>query len=256
VFTTFVAPRTADGFRRTETQYLDTAGNAWIHFGDVLIDIRGRPRPPGSRGRVSGDLFSTARAKVLFALLAWPKLWHASQRDLAHAAGVSVGQAHSTLRLLAEAGYELARARNAQADLIEPWAAAFPSGLAERILLAEYEGETSRWVKVDPHDPVFVSGESARTARELIRPATLTLYVVDLDPVLAIKNRWRSGGQSNIVIRRKFWHAPDESDAPAAGLRDAPWPLVYADLLSSQDSRVRGVAREWRDRFARPGQNA
>ena len=45
VLTGFVSPRTADALRRAKVQYLDTAGNAWIEFGDVLIDVRGRPRP-------------------------------------------------------------------------------------------------------------------------------------------------------------------------------------------------------------------
>ena len=157
VFTTYVAPRTADGFRRAETQYLDTAGNAWIHFGDLLVDIRGRSNPPGTRARVSGDLFSTGRAKVLFALLAWPQLWKGPQRDLAHAAGVSVGQANNTLHLLAEAGHGPAQGRHGQTDLLDLWAAAFPTRLAERIRLAEYGGELSHFTKVDPDDAVFVS---------------------------------------------------------------------------------------------------
>ncbi len=251
VFTTYVAPRTADGFRRAETQYLDTAGNAWIHFGDLLVDIRGRSNPPGTRARVSGDLFSTGRAKVLFALLAWPQLWKGPQRDLAHAAGVSVGQANNTLHLLAEAGHGPAQGRHGQTDLLDLWAAAFPTRLAERIRLAEYGGELSHFTKVDPDDAVFVSGESASTALELLRPATLTLYVEELDPRLAIENRWRASDNPNIFIRRKFWHAPDGSDAPLTGLRDAPSPLVYADLVSSANPRVRGVAKEWRTRFAR-----
>src|SRR5665811_2349551 len=49
VFTTFVAPKTAEAFRRARVQYLDTAGNAWVKFGDVLVDVRGRRRPIGAR---------------------------------------------------------------------------------------------------------------------------------------------------------------------------------------------------------------
>lgn len=45
VFTDFMSPRTADALRRARVQYLDTAGNASIEFGDVLIDVRGRARP-------------------------------------------------------------------------------------------------------------------------------------------------------------------------------------------------------------------
>src|SRR4051794_15655799 len=39
-----ITARTGDRLRRAGAQYLDGAGNAWIQFGDVLIDVRGRPR--------------------------------------------------------------------------------------------------------------------------------------------------------------------------------------------------------------------
>jgi hypothetical protein len=117
---------------------------------------------------------------------------------------------------------------------------------------------------VGSDDPVFVSGESA--AEDLLRPATLTLtlYVEQLDPRLLVVNKWRSEGPANIMVRRKFWQAPHDSSSPGGASRDpdgglawvrpAPWPLVYADLVTSGDPRVRTVARQWRDHFAGPDQ--
>jgi hypothetical protein len=253
VFTTFVAPRTAEAFRRAGVQYLDTAGNAWITFGDVLLDVRGRSRPDHAAigTRAAGNLFSTRRAQVVFALLAWPHLWNAPQRDVAHAAGVSVGQAHNTLALLTEAGYGRDSVRAGLPELLDLWAAAFLTGLAQKLTLATYRGDIEGVKKVSAEDPVFfVSGESA--ADDLLRPASLTLYVEKLDPRLPIVNKWRADGEPNIVVRRTFWRAPDNSDAPLAALRTAPWPLVYADLRASDNPRVRGVAAEWRARLAQP----
>lgn len=252
VVTRFVGVRTAETLRRAGVQYIDSVGNAWIEFGDVYIDVRGRRRPKGQTAdpRPAGNLFSASRAQVIFVLLAWPSLWGASQRKVAEAAGVSLGQAHNTLRLLAEAGYHGERARPGQVELLELWAAAYATGLAKRITLATYRGEIDRVEKAGLKDAVFVSGEQA--AWDVLRPTTLTLYVETLDPRLAVMNRWRSDGPPNIIVRRKFWHAPDGSDEPVTGMRDAPWPLVYADLLGSDDPRVRSVAREPRERFARP----
>lgn len=250
LFTTFVAPKTAGAFRRAGVQYLDTAGNAWITFGDVLLDVRGRPRPartnPGAHAAC--NLFSTGRAQVVFALLAWPHLWDAPQRDVAHAAGVSLGLAHNTLALLAEAGYDRHVIRPGRTELLDLWAAAFPTGLAQKLTLATYRGDIQDVKKVDAEDAVFISGGGA--VNDLLRPATLTLYVDELDPRLPVVNKWRSDGLPNIVVRRKFWHAPYNSDAPLVGVRPAPRPLVYADLLSSDDPRVRTVAKEWRDHLA------
>jgi len=251
VFTNFIAPRSAEAFRRAGVQHLDMVGNAWVEFDGVLLDVRGRPRPddlPVPEHKPAGNLFSTARAQVAFALLAWPQLWEATRRDLAHAAGVSLGQAHNALALLTEAGYRRDPARPGQTELLDLWAAAFPTGLATKLTLARYRGEIGPVKNVHSDDPVFVSGESA--AEDLLRPATLTLYVDELDPRLPVVNKWRSDGPTNIVVRRKFWQDPHDSDGGLAGMRTAPWPLVYADLVTSDDPRVRSVAREWRDRFA------
>ena len=265
VFTSFMTPRSAEAFRRAGVQYLDMVGNAWVEFDSVLLDVRGRPRPDDlavPAHKPAGNLFSTARAQVAFALLAWPPLWEATRRDLAHAAGVSLGQAHNALALLTEAGYRRDPARPGQTELLDLWAAAFPTGLATKLTLARYRGQIGAVKHVRSDDPVFVSGESA--AEDLLRPATLTVYVEQLDPRLPVVNKWRSDGPANIVVRRKFWQAPHDSSSPGgasrdpdgalAGVRPAPWPLVYADLVTSGDPRVRAVAREWRDHFAGPDQ--
>jgi hypothetical protein len=249
VFTTYAAPRTIDTFRRAGVHYLDAAGNAWITFGDVFIDVRGRSRPDqiAAPKRVKGNLFSSGRAQVVCALLAWPDLWHAGRREVAHAAGVSVGQAHNALVLLAEAGYDGGEIPPRQTLLLDLWASAFPTGLAANLILATFRGDIDQPRLARPDDVGFVSGEAA--VPDLLRPATLTLYVGELDPRLPVVNRWRSDGEPNVVVRRAFWHAPAGNPLPI-GLAIAPWPIVYADLLSSADPRVRGAAREWRDRSA------
>lgn len=222
----------------------------------MLIDIRGRrPSPDIGRGPrgTAGNLFSTARAQVAFTLLAWPSLWDAPQRDVKRAAGVSLGQANNTLMLFRESG--LGPGSGGQrSELLNLWAAAFPSGLAQKLTLATYRGQVGPVEKVHAEDAVFISGEEA--AGELLRPASLTIYVEQLDPRLPILNRWRSDGPPNIVVRRKFWTTPETAthdyDGPLTGVRNAPWPLVFADLLASDDPRVRSAAAEWRKRFAQP----
>lgn len=259
---TSVSPRSADALRRADIQYVDAAGNAWIRFGDVLIDVRGRRRsnahdsartaPDGT----GGNLFSTGRAQVAFVLLQWPGSWKKKQRDVAKAAGVSLGQTHNALAMFREAGFGPGGHRS-DSEFLDLWVASFPSGLARKLALATYRGSIADFGKANVQDPVFiggalVSGEAA--AGNLIRPATLTIYVVELDPMLPVKHRWRSDGDANITVRRKFWHTPlDEThdyDGPLVGLRTAPALLVYADLKASDDPRVRETAAQWRERIA------
>lgn len=252
LLTDFVSPRTADALRRVDVQYADSAGNAWIQFGDVLIDVRGRPRPHGiTSAPATGSLFSTARSKVIFALLAWPELWHATQRDLARAADVSVGQAHNTRLLLAEAGYETNSRPAGKPDLLDLWAAAFPTGLARKLARATYSGRVGPLEPASAHDVLYLSGESAMP--DHLRPATLTLYAENLDPRLPLVNRWRSDGPVTIEVRHAFWRSPDGTPP---GVHVAPWPLVYVDLASSDDPRAREAARLWREAHAEPGPGA
>jgi hypothetical protein len=248
----YITAKTADSFRRAGVQYVDAAGNAWIQFGDVLIDVRGRLRPAGAAPRTAAaaNLFSTGRAQVVFVLLAWPDLWDAPQRELARAAGVSLGQAHNTLALLVQAGYERDERRDGRTGLLDLWVAAFPTGLAQRLTLAKYHGAVGKVKKERADDVVAVSGEAA--VPDLLRPTTLTLYVAKLNPRLAIVNRWRSDGEPNIVVRRKFWNDPATPHAPTPGVDLAPWLLVYADLVTSDDPRTRGVSAHYRESHERP----
>lgn len=242
-----VGPKTADAYQRAEVQYVDASGNAWLQFGDVLIDVQGRRPATPTRGRVTGDLFTSSRAQVACVLLAWPGLWGSTQREVAHAAGVSLGQANNALRLFAEAGFG-PEGRRGDDELLRLWAATFPTGLAERLTLARFRGDPGKIGPVGAQ-AIYRSGEVA--AADLLRPATATLYVEELDPRLAVVNRWRTDAEPNIVVRRAFWHSPgSEEETTPTKARRAPWPLVYADLLASEDSRVRGVAEEWRKTHA------
>lgn len=251
-----ITPQTATALHAAGIQYVDSVGNAWIQFGDVLIDVRGRraveettPRRPSN----SSNLFSSARAQVIFALLQWPRLWRDSQRAVADAAGVSLGQAHSALTMLDVLGFGPGGHRP-DVHLLDLWVTAFPTGLGEKLALGRYRGSATDLNTVRAEDTVFTSGEPLAT--ELVHPHRLVIYVDDLDPMLPVVNRWRSDGEPNIIVRRKFWttppHESHDYDGPMTGLRAAPAVLVYADLISSDDPRVREVAEEWRKRIARP----
>ena len=250
VFTDYVPDATGAAFRRAGIGYLDEAGNAWINFSTVLVDIRGRRRV-GSTERSPvprGNLFSPGSAQVVLALLAWPALWRATRRDVAYAAGTSLGKAHDALTVLKQAGFGPDAMQRSDGELLDLWAAAYPTGLARRLLLGTFHGPVDKVRSVDGGDRLYVSGEVA--AGDLLKAATLDVYVAELEPRLALVNRWRADGPPNIVVRRSFWQELDgtraSGDKPAA----APWPLVYADLFASTDPRVRAAAGDWKDRHA------
>jgi hypothetical protein len=250
--------RSATALREAGIQFVDTRGNAFITFGNVLIEVQGRTGPAAAEDagpRQQTNLFSSRRSQVILALLAWPELSTAKVRTIADAAGVSIGQAHDAMVRLEQAGFVTPGARTVDraAELLDYWTAAYPSGLGRRLELARYHGDPLKPVtRPDADQPIFLSSESAE-GTEIARPATLTIYLAVLDPSLAVANRWSSSPErtANVFVRRKFWTSPRPDDGSgSAGPRNAPWPLVYADLVATGDARLREVAGAWRARCA------
>ncbi|NMO50912.1 hypothetical protein HH310_06860 [Actinoplanes sp. TBRC 11911] len=260
-----ISRRSAAAFRDAGIQFVDALGNAFISFGDVLVEVQGRAETSlrlsnethTVRQHRPANIFSSRRSQVIMSLLAWPELSTAKVREVATAAGVSTGQAHDALTQLQDAGFLVAGSKRLhQIDrLLDLWTAAYPRGLSEKLEIATYYGDPTRPVSgLPPAQPYYLSSESAKGSG-IVRPATLTVYLDYLEPKLPVRNRWDAdpGRPANIFVRRKFWTSPHADDeAAAAEGRNAPWPLVYADLMATRDARLGEVARDWRVRFARP----
>ncbi|HEX5202647.1 MAG TPA: type IV toxin-antitoxin system AbiEi family antitoxin [Actinoplanes sp.] len=263
-----ISRRSADALRAAGIQFVDASGNAFITFGNVLIDVRGRTEPAAltSGARRQPDrpphptnLFSSRRSQVILALLSWPDLSDTTVREIAAASGVSTGQAHDTVLRLQQTGFLAPGSRRLERtdELLDLWTAAYLTGLGPRLALARYHGDPSRPLSgVTPGRPVYRSGESANDSG-VVRPATLTIYLNHVDPRFPVLNRWDASPdrEPNVFLRRKFWTSPraDEEQFAANG-QNAPWPLVYADLVATRDARLREVAQSWRARFARSDQ--
>jgi hypothetical protein len=251
--------------REANIQFVDALGNAFIAFGSVLVDVRGRiepadkarANPPRSSAHQSANLFSRSRSQVIAALLSWPELVGGRRREIALAAGTSLGQAHDVLTRLAEAGYLLPASQKLTRfdELLDLWAAAYSTGLGPYLEVAQFHGDPSR--PFTGERPAYLSGETAEGA-DIARPATLTVYLDSLDPTLAIANRWSTNPDRvrNVFIRHKFWLSPRPAEEdPATKTQNAPWPLVYADLLATGDARLAEVARTWKAHRARSDQS-
>lgn len=240
-----VTERSAEQFRQLGMNYIDSAGNAYVRFGGVHIDVRGRRSSPSRTDRSSRaprgstNLFSTKRAQVIFALLAWDDVLESTFREIAETAGVAVGQAKQTIDLLEDHQYLLPRRRFAPGGrdiLLAQWVAAYPTGLGASSRGFGFRGD---FTELHPTSlEVHASGEAA--VPDLIRrPTTFTFYADQVPSELVLAHRWRSEDESpNIFYRHKFWTRP--GDEP--GLHTAPQLLVYADLLASGESRQREAA--------------
>lgn len=248
--------RSAEALHAAGIQYADASGNACVTFGDVYVEVRGRrakdlvdePVQPAPKAT---NIFSARRAQVICSLLAWPSLAHARIKDIAEAAGVSMGQAHDTVNQLQKAGFMGPSGLRRQDDLLELWTSAYPTGLGATLELQRFVGDPSPGLVVgaDKRAPAL-SGEAA--VHDLLgRQLTLTVYVTGFDLGLAVVNRWRRDPQRppNLFVRRRFWSETVEpAEQNAQGQELAPWPLVYADLRASGDPRLVEVSKAWLSR--------
>ena len=186
--------------------------------------------------------------RVTFALLSAPELAHASQRELAHVAGVSVGTAHRVTSDLAKAGHF---GKDGQligtATLLDEWARAWAGRPAKALAGTALYADSSDWV----HHPLAVEGQrilksGAAAATQLVPDlhATdglvyTTTKVVDIVKQLRLSPRktpWR------VQIRPLFWG--DQLPSARRGL--VPATLLYADLLQDGDARLADAAKTLR----------
>ncbi len=239
-----VSPRSADQLRALGVNFVDTVGNIFIRDESLLIDVRRSGAPVrGVPSPNAVNVFSTKRSQVLFALLTWPSLVRAPVRQLAETSGVSVGLAKEVRdHLEARTGdlRELWPGGRARDQFVEQWAAAFLSGLGSMRRARRFE---ARSFELHPMEGVQISVSGEVASPWLRNPEEMSLWVRPWDPMLPLRQRWRSGGVPNVVVRNTFWQAPSMSREP---IRPAPPLLIYAELLAAQNSRAREAAGEVR----------
>ena len=252
-----VTPRNADRMRELGVNYLDANGNAYLNFGNVLIDVRGRTGDPIATLHLdkpgTSNLFSPKRAQLIFVLITWPEIVNSTLREIADASKVSVGFAQKTLIDLeaanyietVDAGRRGRRLRNVDA-LIDGWVASFPGGIASPENTRSFRGDFELRYLSDSGPDVYVSGEAV--AEWIQRNTTWNLYCDEIPREAASAGRWTAHSSNpNIFVRSPFWNEPEwHSNRSTTRIRTAPPLLVYADLVSSGESRQREAAEHYR----------
>ncbi len=247
-----ITPRAAEAMRTRGVNFLDQAGNAYIRFGEVLIDVRGRSAPRSSDVRATRGprrtLFTPRRAQVIFSLLVWPELVECSMQDIAYYSRSSAGQVHDTIRMLIDRGFMVSRRDRTlrrKDVLTDLWTAEYASGLGAPSNERRFRGNVEHLTMVE-NAVGYVSGEAALPD---IRHQTLTLYTPEFDARLVGANRWRRAeDDANVFVRPQFWINPDRpaEDIPLGSVLRAPELLIYADLMASGEARQVETAKELR----------
>jgi hypothetical protein len=126
LITPYVTPQQAEKLRQANVQFLDGAGNAFLNQPPLYVFVKGnRPVEINSGGRAT-RAFTATGLRVLFALLCNPALASAPYREIAAAAGASLGAVSQALDDLKNAGYLFGRGARGRAlanhrELLRRW---------------------------------------------------------------------------------------------------------------------------------------
>jgi len=241
--TRYVTPQAAEILKETGTQFLDTAGNAYLNEPPLFIFIKGNKPPERDTGKPLIRAFRPAGLQVVFALTCNPDLVKAQYREIARAADVALGTVGWVMRDLRQMGNLIEMGKRGRRliqkeKLLARWVTEYPEQLRPKNLLGTFKAANPDWWKETelPGPETYWGGEiAAAKLTQHLKPQTATIYTRELKVLFEwlIKNRIRQDPDGNIEILRKFWKFEPDWEYP-----NLTHPvLIYADLLATADAR-------------------
>ena len=258
----YISREIAQYCRQAGLQFLDTHGNAYLKGPGLHVYITGEKNPGQASRQRRGTTAGAAGLRIAFALLCRPALASASYRDIAQAAGVSLGAVSNAFDDLQQRGLLLGGERGPDRQLLEPgrlldeWVISYPVALRPKLHGRRFSAPDPDWwrsLSLEGMDAAWGGEVGAERLARYLRPATQTLYV---DPAamsglmkkLLAAHRLKRDPQGPIEILEKFWKLPPDP----AMLATAPAVLVYADLMAAFDPRSGEAAQQIRERVIEP----
>jgi len=146
IFTSYISQRSAEICRETEVGFLDSEGNAFLSFGDVLVDRRVKDRTNIERRQITA-IFSPRATRLIRVLLEnAKKTWLIT--ELAREAKLSLGHTSEVLRALVDQDYVNRQKRKGfqlenPAPLLDRWASEYDLSKNEITSLYSFEKDFS-----------------------------------------------------------------------------------------------------------------
>lgn len=249
--TDYVTPPLAERLKTTNTQFADTAGNAYLRLPGMLVWVTGK-KP---QGIVTGDrtprAFQPTGIKLLFGLICLPELAAAPYREIADKTGTALGTINWVMRDLREMGYLAAvkgtRRLNATKRMLDEWALAYARTLRPKLLIGRYRAATfqdwQQW-QLEKHEALWGGEPAGALLTQYLKPGVLTIYAKQVPGRMVLDHKLataanRQAGDGLVEFRNKFW----KFNVTAKEQHIVPPALVYADLLATGDARCIETAR-------------
>jgi len=238
--TRYMNPTLADDFARDDVEFLDTAGNVFLHRLDFYVYVKGNKPAAVPRDLAPVRPFQPKGLKVVFALLCDNDLLNRTYREIAELTGVALGTLAFVIKDLQLLGFLIRKKRGNvltnKAGLLKRWVAEFNERLRPKQFIVRYRADQDWWVNAKlPPNIAWWGGEvAAARITEYLRPEFTTVYTTyDNVHDLAIRYRLGKDDQGNVEILEKFW-----THTIKGFEKNVVHPiLIYADLLARADKR-------------------
>lgn len=256
--TDYVTPPLADQLRKANTQFVDTAGNAYLRLPGMLVWVTGRKLQDAIAGDRVPRAFQPTGIKLLFGLICKPELAAAPYREIADKTRTALGTINWVMRDLREMGYLNVAKRNRRLNttkrMLDEWALAYARTLRPKLLLARYRvpafTEWRQW-QMERHEALWGGEPAGALLTQYLKPGILTVYAKQVPTRMVIDYKLitvaeRQTTDGIVEFRERFW----EFDVPGDTALDVvPPALVYADLLANGDARCIETARKVYDGY-------
>ena len=238
--TTYINTQLADELKQNGTEFIDTAGNAFIDQPPLYIFVKGN-KPVFVKVLPAIRTFKPAGLKIIYAFLCHPSLENKTYREIAVQADVALGTVGWIMKELKALEFLLDMGKRGQRliqrkKLLQRWVTAYPEQLRPKLILGRFRGEHEWWrQKTLDHLIAQWGGEiAAERLTQYLQPQIITIYTTaqQLNQLLA-ENRLRKDPTGDVEILERFW-----KPAELFGREDLVHPiLIYADLLATGNER-------------------
>lgn len=239
--TNYVPSHLARRMKELNIQFIDAAGNAYLHEKPLLVFVHGNKPDEKFVTHKSDLIWGRAGVKIVFALLCNDGLVNAPYREVANKADVGIGTLTQVFNGLIKLGFLLDRGAwgrrlQRKKELFDKWIEAYALRLRPKTLYGLYTADREGfWQQGDAlHNQAHWGGEvAANQLTHYLKPEIITIYAHKPLNDLVLNLRLRKNPQGNVELRERFWRF--EHEEKYRGM--VPPILVYADLMATADAR-------------------
>ncbi|AFQ48191.1 type IV toxin-antitoxin system AbiEi family antitoxin [Burkholderia cepacia] len=241
-----------------DISYLDTAGNACLIQPEATVMISGRPKPARTPRRQASRATTPKGLAVMFALATQPGLVAQPLRAIAAASGVALGTVNLAIDDLIARGL-VAQRRNGERvfpdwpRFVQEWVALYPSRLRAKLPSRRFAALAPDWWRgfdFAAFDARLGGEPAADLLTHDLKPAAITVYTHGaVSNRLLLQARLRPDERGDVELLEAFWPPSPALDWREHDVPLVPPLLIYADLVSSGDSRNLAAAQHIHDRY-------